>query len=220
MRFFKSTSYEAQFVQQLHDAPLSMQRDLAQFALRKKSNLQQLLSNNPDPYMTAEYNASIAAYSALLQLLNTEAHIMKSTPESHLVRYNIADGYLQCPDTFIIVNPDMATQCTQALVVTCQLADYGMPHMIYLTNRTSKDYDDDFIHEVNLCCTMVYPEFPNILKAQVTPIDDPDHPGMMSNWDEWRASPQLGYFQLFVKGETAASADCTPPYNAMLVRNK
>lgn len=220
MRFFKSASYEAQLIQQLHDAPLSVQRDLAQFALRKQGNLQLSLSDTSDSYIAAELNASIVGYSALLQLLNNGAPVMELTPESHLVRYNIADGYLQCPDTFIIVNPDMAAQCTQALVVACQLPDYEMSHMIYLTNRTSKDYDDIFIHEVNLCCTMVYPEFANILKAQVTPIDDPEHPGMMSNWDEWRSSPQLGYFQLFVKGETAASADCTPPYNAMIVRNK
>ena len=58
------------------------------------------------------------------------------------------------------------------------------------------------------------PEFIDILRQQVEPIDDAD--GNQLNVDEWMAAPHIGHFALHVQGSNVPP-NYKPPFGAMVV---
>lgn len=66
----------------------------------------------------------------------------------------------------------MARQSHYAGVVECRRADYQMPHFLFFTNKTSREYDDALYKEINEACCKALSEFRDILSRQVKPIDD------------------------------------------------
>lgn len=111
----------------------------------------------------------------------------------------------------------MARQCYYAGVVECRRADYQMPHFLFFTNKTSREYDDKLYKEVNEACCKALSGFRDILSRQVKPIDDAN--GHQLNYEERDAAPTLGYFALYEQGDPKLPPDFKFPMGTMIVHD-
>ncbi|SDB68371.1 hypothetical protein [Butyrivibrio sp. INlla16] len=163
-----------------------------------------------------------AAYDAIAKFLNNGTRIsledLKAEPT--LKKITLQDGYLICPDDWIVINPEDAQKCLYAGVIECRNgAKYGIPHLLYFCNyRYGRDYPKGFDEMMERKAVSAYPRFKEILAKQVTPIDDPDNPGMMLNADEWMEAPTIGHFAIYVQGDPTRPKDYQPPAGARIVR--
>ena len=109
----------------------------------------------------------------------------------------------------------MARQCYYAGVVECRRADYQIPHFLFFTNKTSREYDDALYEEVSEACCKAWEGFRDIL-----PIDDiGDTNDQQLNYEEWNSSPILGYFALYEQGDPKLPPDFKFPMGAMIVHD-
>lgn len=111
----------------------------------------------------------------------------------------------------------MARQYYYAGVVECRRADYHMPHFLFFTNKTSREYDDALYKEINEACCKALSGFRDILSRQVKPIDDANSHQL--NYEERDAVPTLGYFALYERGEPRLPPDFKFPMGAMIVHD-
>ena len=65
----------------------------------------------------------------------------------------------------------------------------------------------------------VFPTFKDVIAKQVTPIDDPDNPGMQLNADEWMEAPTIGHFSIYVQDDPRYGKNYNPPAGARIVRD-
>ena len=87
----------------------------------------------------AELSKKCQAYTDIVTFLNDGNHISLESLESEptMKKYPIKDGYLICPDNWIILNPEQAKDMKYAGVVECRnSAKYNIPHYVFLTNST------------------------------------------------------------------------------------
>lgn len=199
------------------NAPPAVQKNILSYC-KQLIKEQVKLMDVASPFELKEISDNIEALQNLAMFMNGGRRISldELTDEPEMVRYDIEGGYVICPSDWIVVNPEMARQCIRAGVVECRVKN-KMPHLLFFTNLRSSKYDDKFEKEINSYCIKAYPQFEEILRQQIKPIDDPARPGQLLNSEEWVNSPHIGYFELYEQGDNSYPADYQPPYNAMVV---
>lgn len=201
--------------------PNSVKKELLTYIKPKIRNLYREMDGASE-FSFKELSEKAQAYMDIATFLNDGNPLSMNEIDNTttMVRYPMLDGYLICPDNWIIVNPDEAERSTYAFVIECRNAgEYKIPHLLVFINRKSSyDYSDlekkVFLSE----CCKVYPRFSDILALQVDPIDDPDHPGCTLNAKEWLEAPNIGYFDIYVQGDPEFSAGYKPVLGARIVK--
>lgn len=202
------------------DAPASVKEETLAFYKRQINALYiQMDKHNVSPFELQALFEKAQAYINLSMLMNDGKYIgiddIRNEP--YMVRYEIEGGYVICPEDWIVVNPEMARQCHYAGVVECRRANYHMPHFLFFTNKTSREYDNTLYNEVNEACCKAWEGFRDILSKQVEPINDKN--GHTLNIEEWDAAPTLGYFALYEQGDPKLPPGFKFPMGSMIVRN-
>ena len=90
--------------------------------------------------------------------------------------------------------------------------------MFFCNKKYSSEYDAYFCQNINRLCVDVWPEFQVIIDNQVEPIDDPDKPYLIKNVEEWEAAPTIGYFAIYVQGDSKYPPDYVPVDGAKIIR--
>lgn len=197
------------------DSPKAVNDDMLAFCKKQLKILYKQM-DTASPFEFQELSERAQAYINMATLLNNGVRIsideLKAEPD--MTRYEIEGGYVICPEDWIVLNPEMAKQCIYAGVVECRRKDYHVPHFLFFTNKTSREYDAQFCNHINQLCCKAWPEFIDILRQQVEPIDDAD--GNQLNVDEWMAAPHIGHFALHVQGSNVPP-NYKPPFGAMVV---
>lgn len=186
-----------------------------------------LLSKKIDatsPYQARALSDRIQIFLDIITVLNRGIRptISEINDEVEMMKIPIKNGYAICPNDWIIVNPEEASKSTHAIIIECMNSSkYGIPHFLYFSIREyGNDYDDTDAEFINHKCAQAWSEFNKIMDLQVTPIKDPEHPGMMLNYEEWSNAPIIGHFHMYVQGDSRYPRDYRPPLGAQIVRNQ
>jgi len=165
-----------------------------------------------------EINEKIKAYTDMAALLNRGVRLtVDDLREDPMKKIKIEDGYLIVPSDWIDINPDDAENMPYAGVIECRNSKkYGIPHFVFHTwHEKACDYDTD---EINKMCVKAYPEFKEIMQKQVTPEQDPEHPGLILNEQAFMDAPTIGHFSIYVQDDPTYGSNYKPPAGAKIVR--
>lgn len=203
------------------EIPNSVKKELLSYIKPKIRNLYREMDGASE-YSFKELSEKAQAYMDIATFLNNGNTLSMNEIDNAttMVRYPMRDGYLICPDNWIIVNPEQAEKSTYAFVIECRNAGkYKIPHLLVFINRKSSDDYSDMEKKVFLSeCCKVYPRFSDILALQVDPIDDPDNPGYTLNAQEWLDAPNIGYYDIYVQGDPKFPAGFKPVLGARIVK--
>lgn len=182
--------------------------------LCKKINADDSLSN-------IESLKSLESYTAIASFLNNgnPLFIQKSDERLLMKKISIRNGVLICPDDWIYVNPNDAANSLYACAIECQNhLQYNIPHFVFFSNiRTVFDYSEEYKRYIYRLCTSVYPRFANILKMQVAPVEDPEHPGSLLNATQYRNAPIVKPFDIYINDHLTEYFESGPIYGAQIV---
>lgn len=178
-------------------------------------------------YHKEELDKQIASCKHILDFLNFSVPVNVDETNSALATHLMKDGYLVCPENWIIVNPEAASNSMYACVLECRNFEafgnthFGrpIPHFVcYTSVKYGKDFDDAFYNDFSRLCVQAWPDFNTVLDMQVEPVKDPDKPGRVLNEKEWVNAPTLGFFAVYEEGDPVRPHDYEPPYGARIVR--
>ncbi len=131
-----------------------------------------------------------------------------------MTNYPIKNGYLVCPDDWIIVNKEDANRYEHAILVECRHhVDYEIPYFIYFCDGLKSVNNESLYRRI----THVWPRFSEILQKQVVAVDNPKQPGTMLNYEEWNAAPNIYCYPVFEKGGTFYPMNFEPPFGTRIV---
>jgi hypothetical protein len=197
--------------------PDSIKKEMISFIKQKMQTLYKEM-DTAGVLQLEELNHKSQSYAAIAAFLNNGKKVTIDKATS-LKKIPILDGFLLCPENWIIVNPDAAENSLYACVIECRnSAKYGVPHFVVFTQRQYvKDYSAEDENYIFHLCSLAYPKFKEILKMQVKPIEDPDHPGLLLNADLWLNAPTIGIFDIYVNGDPKFGPDYEPIYGARIV---
>lgn len=134
--------------------------------------------------------------------------------EQEMKKIKMKNGYLICPEDWIVVNNYNPLGCEYAGVVeTKNGAKYNVPHFVFFLPKEIHRMDDNDIERVNEKCINAYYDFKRILGMEVSPVFNKEH--KLLNAEAWMNSPHPGYFPIPVYGESDSYL-----YGAMVVRNE
>lgn len=201
--------------------PDSVKKELLNFIKPKLKDLYRQIDGAGD-YNFKELSEKIQAYINISTFLNDRQRISINTIDTTqtMIKTQLKDGYLICPENYIILNPEEACSCPYAGVIECRNSDkYNIPHLLFFSTRKySRDYDSLYQeHILSMCCN-VYPRFRDIIDMQVTPIDDPDDPIIPLNAKEWMNAPTIGFFAVYVQDDPAYSRNYEPAHGTRIIR--
>ena len=203
------------------NVPESVKKELLSFIKPKIRDLYRQMDAAGD-FSFKEISEKTQSYMDIATFLNDGKRFSISEIDSVTTMQKIPmyNGFLICPDDWIIVNPEQAEDATNACVVECRNAGkFGIPHLLVFSNRESvNDYDDIYEESIHRMCCRAYPRFAEILDMQVKPIDDPEHPGLLLNSDEWMKAPNIGLFDIYVQGDPKYGVGYEPVAGARIVR--
>lgn len=205
------------------NCPEEMQKDLLKFCKNKLTELYEKI-NIASTYEKAEISKQIDKYNLIIPYLNNGIPISMDTllaEKSNLTEYSFEGGRLIVPDDWIVLNPELARQSWNALVVECRqhLDGIKIPHFVYYHNMSDKvvNSTDDYIQEVNRLCCIKWDKFNEVISKQVELLFDPITHAPLND-DEVAASPQIGYFIIPVLGEKSHLKQQDLPYGACIIR--
>lgn len=190
-----------------------------------KKNIANLCSDEIDKINRTEFsggafelqarNNKLTQYNKLLMFFTNDKGI-QTEKEKTMKRIEMKDGYLFCPDDWIVIDFNNSSDSMYAGVVeTKNGAKYNVPHFVFFSPFPINEMDDYDIENLNHKICDVYPEFENILNKVVEPIYDENRE--LLNFEEWSSAPRPGCFQLFDYGFMPYS---DYPYGAMVVRSE
>lgn len=199
--------------------PPDVKKELLEFVKKRISELYASMDTASEYEVKALANRS-DYYRKLARYFNDDKEIFVTAhQEQKMQKLLIKDGVLICPNDFIILNPEEASYYDSAYVVAVNNAQ-GVPHMIYLLEEgQDPNFNPELRQIINRKCISVFPRFKEILQNEVKAIYDPDEPAICLNAKEVKAAPQVGYFELYVKGSMEYTKDYEPPLGAMIIRN-
>ena len=132
----------------------------------------------------------------------------------HMQKVKMKNGYLVCPEDWIVVNNHNPLGCEYAGVVeTKNGAKYNVPHFVFFFPAEINNMTELDIERVNDKCIDAYYDFKRILGMEVSPAFDKNH--KLLNAEAWMNSPHPGYFPIPVYGGSDSYL-----YGAMVVRNE
>lgn len=205
------------------DVPDSVKKELLDFIKPKIRDLYRQMDAAGE-FGFKEISEKTQSYMDIAKFLNDGKSFSINEIDSVTTMQKIPmyDGFLICPDNYLIANPEQAENMSYACVVECRNADkYGTPHIVIFSNFESvNQYDKIYEESIHRMCCRVYPEFEEILELQVKPIDDPDNPGMILNSDEWMKAPNIGLFDVYIEGDPKYGFGYEPAGGTRIIRTK
>ena len=126
------------------------------------------------------------------------------------------NGTLVIPRDWIILNPEDSTKKYVGVIECRHSFKFEIPHFAFFTDEELPiNYNEEYFKEL---CVAKWPKFQEVIDAQVEPILDPDVPGKCLNFDEFFASPIIGFFKIL--DDLDPLFDNDPPYGAFIKRTK
>lgn len=201
--------------------PNSLKKELLALILPQIKKINRQI-NEAEPFNFEELAEKERAYADIATFLNDGQCISIDDINNTKImkKIQIKNGYLICPDDYIIVNPEDAEAMEYAGVIECRNSyKYNIPHLLFFTNKKyNHEYDDLYEKHILGQCTKAYPRFQEILDMQVTPIDDPERPGYTLNAKEWMDAPTIGFFHVYIQDDPRYGHGYNPPDGTRIVR--
>lgn len=206
------------------DMPEEFKIDLKKMINNKIDNINTALEGTKEKLHVINLKEDKEYYMDLLDIIAPETEEIKEELEEeetiNLVDYELKNGVLRIPDSWIIVNPEEASACSYASVlVDRNYAKYNTPYFVFLNNyKYGKDYPKEFEQTFHAKCLEKCPGFSKIveLEKQNKLKEDPERPGEYLNLEEYLSAPILGLFPI-LEEDDKYNAD--PPYGAVIIRN-
>lgn len=179
--------------------PDSVRYELLDFCKNQISNLYEKIEDTED-FEFQELSNKISIYSDLATFFNSGKKIslnkLKCKKEMSKILMN--DRYLiykknQC----IFLNEEEANRCKHASVIEVKHVSFKVPHFVYFSNKTIKDYNEYNIKKIEKLCCEKWPQFKKIIDQAVDPIYDSDSPDIILNKKEYLESPIISHFQIY-----------------------
>jgi len=203
------------------NVPESVKKELIGFIKPQLKELYRQMDGAGD-FNFGELSEKTQSYMDIATFLNDGKRISASEIDAcnSMKKIPIKNGYLICPNDYIIVNPEQAEKCEYAGVVECRNSSkYGIPHLLFFCNhKYGREYDHYFEEHIMKLCCKAYPRFAEIMDMQVTPIDDPEHPGRQLNAKEWMEAPTIGMFAIYVQDDPTYGRNYEPPHGTRIIR--
>lgn len=150
--------------------------------------------------------------------------------EPVMIKIQMKDRYLIVPDDWIVLNPEEAEQCENALVVEVRQGKRKktIPHFIFFHNlERGVPFDATFCDMVSRKCVKKYPGFQEFIDFKNSHPDtrlkpDPEDPGHFLNEEDVLYGPQIGFFPVYVRGERILGkyGNYEPPYGVQIIITK
>ncbi len=210
------------------DMPEKVKKELLSFVkIKIKSLIKEF--DHVSTFQTNDLDKQIQVYIELANFFSDGQKISLQTlkDEPTLKKYQIKNGFLICPENWIVLNIEQADTMMYAGVVECRNSKiYGkqhfnreIPSFVFFTDKKySTEYDNYFKEYINKLCIKKFKDFEKVIQSQVNPIDDPDSPGCYLNFDEWIKAPSINYFSIYENDDTSFGINYEPPSNARIVR--
>jgi hypothetical protein len=191
---------------------------------------QKELSKNADQFEATEINKKIHEMRELYFVLTEEKGLTNKEDEK-MKRVYLEDGYVIFPSSWIVLdtlrNP---IESKYAGIVEVRNGDkYNAPHFVFFSNKKyGKDYSEEDMDNVIDACVSVYPEFKNIINAQIDYSQFYDENGYLDPEKAieagWKEAPEIGLFHIPEEEdpiyEQAYGTNYSHPYGCVIVRNK
>lgn len=202
------------------DLPETVKEYLVAVCKPKMRQLQEEITNSKG-FKADEIFKQMEAYRKITSYLGGEvvnAYLTDAT--SDVKKINLKNGYVMCPNNFILLNPEEAENHEYAGVIECRNSSkYGIPHaMFFCDYRYGREYPKEFCDMMIQKFCEKFEKFKKIVELQVDPIYDPDNPGLLLNSDEWMESPEIGFFAVFVEGDPGYYPNYKPPYGIQIFK--
>lgn len=209
-----------ELIEVFFNTPESVKKELVEFIIQKLKQLYKQMDTTDD-FNFKEISEKTQAYINIAALFNNRKSLSANEIDSAVTLRKIPmkNGFLICPEEWIIVNPEEAKDSEYACVLECRNSSkYGIPHFLIFSNcETVKSYSQLYEESIYRKCCSAYPKFSEILEMQVTPIDDPDNPGLILNTDEWIGAPNIGLFDVYIQDDPKYGIKYNPPFGARIV---
>lgn len=126
-------------------------------------------------------------------------------------KVKMLDGILLCPDSYILLNPDVASCSSYATVIECNNTKYGAPHFVFFSQYAASLFDESDYSTIHMYCIQEWPRFREILNSLVIPIEDPDDESHYLNAKAYLSAPRISYWPVTVHDDPALPRGFQPP---------
>ena len=136
----------------------------------------------------------------------------------NMQKIDMFNGYLICPNDYIILNRDDAIHCNHASVVEVRDSDFGVPHFIFFSLKDVNNYTASDINTIEKLCVKEWPRFQEIIDSLVVPIPDASSVYMRYlNEEEFAMSPKIGHFPIYVENDIRYPINYQPPMGTKII---
>ena len=203
--------------------PPKAKKELREFTIKKLRILYKQMDDINEQHFQYEYMEEAQFYRNFLWFLNggKDMGIDDIDKEPEMVRTMIKNGYFIHPRDWIILNEDDALQCSHVIVVAInpgRIIKEPLPHFVFYSERETVPYEKGFYRHIDELCQNKWGKF-KVIKSKERYLEaDPENPGEYLNLEECLDAPQIGYFDVYVKGDKTKPKDFQAPYGAMIIR--
>lgn len=202
------------------DTPEKVRKEILQVIIQRLRLIRQQIDTT-GRYEAESLAMEYAAYMDVARIFNEWKYLDESVldPKPTMKKIKLKDGYLICPENWILLNQDDCNSCSYAAAV--EIHNATLPYFIWINNYEKADeYTEQDCSTVQKLCEEAYPDFKKMVSDKmIDPIPDPDHPGNYLNLNEWLAAPSIGIYSIYVDGDEAYGSDYDPPFGTKIIRN-
>lgn len=166
-----------------------------------------------------------------LYFLLTEEKGLPAEENKKMKRIYLKNGYVVFPSDWIILDVlDNPLESLYAGIVETRNGEkYNVPHFIFFSNKKyGKDYTEEDEGNVIDACVRAYPEFKNIINAQIDYTNLYNEDGYLEfekvEESGWKEAPEIGLFHIPEKDdpiyEKAYGSNYSHPYGCVIIREK
>ena len=201
--------------------PPDVETELLEFCKERIKELYEQMDSAGEYEAQAIMNKS-QTYQNLSMFFNCGQRISIDTLENKpkMQKIEILNGFLICPSDYLILNREDAKYCEYAAVVEVRNAKFGVPHFIYFDGKDTINYNKYDRETIERLCVTEWPRFQEVIDSLVEPIPDPDsdEKGKYLNEKEVNEAPQIGYFPVYVQGDSKYPRNYNPPMGTRIIR--
>ena len=212
------------------EMPEKVKKDLLSLIkIRIKSLIKEM--NEAEVFRTEDLVEQTQTYIDIATFFNDgkQISIQSIKEEPTLKKYQIKDGFLICPDDWIVLNLEKAgTMMYAGVVECCNSENFGIkyfgeriPHFVFFTDiKYRAEYNNYYSDYIKMLCVQKWPNFQKVIESQVEPIFDPERLGYLINDDEWTEAPSIGIFSIYEQDDPTYVPGYEPPMGARIIRTK
>jgi hypothetical protein len=202
------------------DPPEKVRHEMLNVLTQKLQIIRQQI-DTAGKYEAESLATEYAAYTDMARIFNYWNYLDESTltPKPVMKKVPLKNGYLVCPENWIILNPKACESCSYAAAI--EVHNAVLPYFIWINNHSNADeFTDQDFSTVQKLCEEAYPDFKEMVSDKmIDPIPDPAHPGAYLNLTEWMAAPSIGIYSIYVDGDESYGSDYDPPFGTKIIRN-